>query len=167
MLVAFKARSCTLQIMKKEKAIKDSADTALSSSLTGQLLIAMPSLGDPRFHRAVIFICSHDQGGAMGLVINHRAHGMEFGELLSRIQMEPLEKNDNAEIDMAIHTGGPVEPARGFLLHTPDFRQPDTVLINDNFSVSGTIDALRAIAGGGGAGNAIHAGLCRMERRAA
>jgi len=53
--------------------------------LSGKLLIAMPSMGDPRFHRAVIYVCAHDENGAMGLVINHVMPGVGFEDLIGQI----------------------------------------------------------------------------------
>lgn len=114
--------------------------------LAGRLLLAMPQMGDPRFHKAVIFMCAHDENGAMGLVINHVVPGLDMRQLLRQMN-----------IDMAADTGispvmsgGPVEAGRGFILHSSEFVQKDTVKICDGFSVTGTVDALRAIAAGEG-----------------
>ncbi len=118
--------------------------------LVGQLLLAMPTLGDPRFHRAVVFICAHDENGAMGLVINHVIGGLDFSDLLKQIKLENSEKNVLQELDIPVYAGGPVEPARGFLIHSPEFSQPDTIRVTDDISVTGTVDALKAVAGGKG-----------------
>lgn len=121
-----------------------------SPFLVGQLLLAMPTLGDPRFHHAVIYMCAHDENGAMGLVINHTMQGLDFGDLLERIRIGTGEKSVLSELDIPVFGGGPVEPTRGFLLHSAEFSQPDTIKIDDRFSVTGTVDALKAIAGGRG-----------------
>lgn len=115
--------------------------------LTGRILLAMPSMGDPRFHKAVIYVCAHDEHGAMGLVVNHRLPGVDMKDLLKQLEI----KNAEEEIaNIPVLSGGPVETARGFVLHTPDFEQGETIKINEEFSVTGTIDALKAIADGNG-----------------
>lgn len=115
--------------------------------LTGRLLLAMPAMGDPRFHKAVIYMCAHDANGAMGLVINHALPGVDLGQLLEQLNI----KQENGHTpDAPVMSGGPVETARGFVLHSNDFKQADTIKIDDNFSVTGTIDALKAIASGNG-----------------
>lgn len=123
--------------------------------LSGQILLAMPSIGDPRFHRAVIFICAHDDHGAMGLVLNHELPGVKIEELLSQLAIADNDKALSFEnlkqlSRTKVMSGGPVETGRGFLLHDPAFKQKDTIEIDENFSVTGTIDALRATAEGKG-----------------
>lgn len=114
--------------------------------LTGKLLVAMPQLGDSRFHKAVIFICAHDENGAMGLVVNHILPGLELHSLLDQLSIEGSIKN----ADMPVMSGGPVETARGFILHQGGFRQIESLEIESNIYVTGTIDALKAIARGDG-----------------
>lgn len=114
--------------------------------LTGKLLIAMPNMGDPRFHRAVIFVCAHDDEGAMGLVINHEMPGLEFGELVSQLKFESDITFD--DLELPVMYGGPVESARGFLLHSTDFKRVDTMRISDEYNITGTVDALEEIMQG-------------------
>ncbi len=114
--------------------------------LTGKLLVAMPQMGDPRFYRAVIFMCSHDANGAMGLVINHPLPGIELSELLTQLHIEDAQPDD----DMPVMSGGPVETARGFILHEGDFRQVESLKIESDIYVTGTIEALKAVARGQG-----------------
>ena len=119
-----------------------------SRYLTGRLLLAMPQMGDPRFHRAVILMCAHDENGAMGLVVNNVLPGVDLSELLSQLN---IDSNASAVPDDApVMNGGPVETARGFVLHSSDFHQSETVPVSDGISVTGTLDALRAIAAGKG-----------------
>lgn len=118
--------------------------------LAGKLLIAMPSMGDPRFHRAVIFICAHDSKGAMGLVINHILPGVEFSELLGQLKINSDITLNLADLAIPVLSGGPVEGSRGFLLHSDDFKQLDTVSITKQFGVTGTVEALKAVANGRG-----------------
>ena len=119
--------------------------------LAGRLLLAMPAMGDPRFHKAVIYMCAHDENGAMGLVINHTLPGIDLSQLLQQLHIPPGAQNKTLE--SPVMSGGPVETARGFVLHSNDFQQSDTIRIDNHFSVTGTIDALKAIASGDGPEN--------------
>jgi putative transcriptional regulator len=114
-----------------------------SLSLKGQLLIAMPRMGDPRFHHAVIFICVHDEKGAMGIGINQKLISPDFPALLQQLGITPDGPLSPRFVKMPVLAGGPVEGVRGFLLHSSDFHQKDTIVIDDQFGISGTIDSLR------------------------
>jgi putative transcriptional regulator len=118
------------------------------SRLAGKLLLAMPGLGDPRFHHAVIFMCAHDENGAMGLVINNVLPGLQFQSVLG--QMKIFQSQNKTDLSIPVMTGGPVESVRGFLLHSPEFHHKDTIALGDFFAVTGTVDALRAVAEGTG-----------------
>lgn len=118
--------------------------------LTGRILLAMPGMGDPRFHHAVIFMCAHDKNGAMGIVVNHVLPGVDLAELIAQLNVV-VEGGDRKKLaSCPVLSGGPVESARGFILHSRDFHQQDTVGIDENFAVTGTIDALKSVASGAG-----------------
>lgn len=114
--------------------------------LTGQLLIAMPSIGDPRFERSVIYMCAHSAEGAMGLIVNKQAEEIDFDELLEQLGVE----GGDAPDAIRVHVGGPVETGRGFVLHTSDYKQESTLMVSDDIGLTATIDILRAIAEGRG-----------------
>ncbi len=114
--------------------------------LTGQLLIAMPSMSDPRFAKSVVYICAHGEEGAMGLVINRNLGKMMFPDLLEQLEI-PLGPVGE---DIRIHFGGPVESGRGFVLHSADYAQESTLAIDDHVSLTATIDVLKAITQGRG-----------------
>jgi putative transcriptional regulator len=117
------------------------------ASLSGRLLIAMPAMGDPRFERTVIYMCSHGEDGAMGLVVNRRAEGVTFDELMSQLEIEVGPQTQASEI----RYGGPVEMGRGFVLHSSDFHVEDaTMRVTEEVSLTATLDVLRAIAVGEG-----------------
>lgn len=118
--------------------------------LKGNLLVAMPALGDPRFYKSVIFVCAHDENGAMGIVVNHLLPNVNFIDIIQKIQLPHGRNHVLEKLDIPVLGGGPVETARGFLLHSADFQQPDTVKVNDDFCVTGTVNALKAIAEGNG-----------------
>jgi len=122
-------------------------DNDNASYLVGQLLLAMPSMSDTRFEKAVIFMCAHDEQGAMGLVINHTLPDVTFKNLLKQVG---ITSDIRVNISDPVMSGGPVESSRGFLLHTNEFTQEDTIKINDALSVTGTIDALKEVAKGNG-----------------
>lgn len=113
--------------------------------LTGQFLLAMPGIGDPRFERAVIAICAHDVEGALGIGIGKTFDGLMFHDLLGQLDIEP-----GVAANVAIHIGGPVEPQRGFVLHSLDWSGQDTVEVAGRWALSGTLDVLKAIADGSG-----------------
>lgn len=125
-------------------------DFPSGESLSGKLLLAMPGMGDPRFHKAVILICAHDKNGAMGLVVNHALPGLVFSELLKQLGISSEINIEFSSKDMTVMCGGPVDNSRGFLLHSNDFKQTDTVKVDENLSVTGTIEALQRVAHGQG-----------------
>ncbi len=116
-------------------------------SLKGQLLLAMPRMGDPRFHHAVIFLCVHDEKGAMGIGINQKLAAPDFPGLLTQLGINHEGPLPQRFQDLPVLAGGPVEGVRGFLLHSSDFRQKDTIIV-DEFGISGTLDSLRAVMAG-------------------
>lgn len=122
------------------------SDANKNGFLTGQLLMAMPALQDGNFARSVVYVCAHNEEGAMGIVINQPLAAVDFDDLLDQLGME----EDDVHNAPAIHFGGPVETARGFVLHSMDFMQDDTVVINDQVAITGTVDILKAIARGEG-----------------
>lgn len=113
--------------------------------LSGQLLLAMPGMADPRFDRAVIAVCVHDEDGAVGIGIGRQRNGLRLRALMGQLGLEPGEAPD-----IPVHHGGPVEPGRGFVLHSDDWTGQDSVTVNGVGVMTGTIDVLRAIAEGRG-----------------
>ena len=127
----------------------DKRQTLLSGEqdwLTGQLLIAMPSMPDSRFSRAVIYVCSHGPNGAMGLVLNRLFGEANFNILLDQLNIKPTSDTP----DLPVHFGGPVEIGRGFVLHSNDYLREGTTPLDVNVSLSATVEILQAIADGGG-----------------
>lgn len=114
--------------------------------LTGQLLVAMPQMLDPRFTQTVIYLCAHTEDGAMGLVVNKVLENIDFPDLLDQLNLQPSKRGN----DIRVHFGGPVETGRGFVLHTADYVQDATMVIDDNIALTATTDILRDIAEGEG-----------------
>lgn len=121
--------------------------SATPSFLDGQLLVAMPGMGDPRFDRAVVFICSHSAEGAMGLVINKPAKDLDFSSLLKQLD---IELGPNPGIDQ-VYFGGPVEHGRGFVLHSDDYSSEGaTMPVPGGFAMTATLEVLQDLARGTG-----------------
>lgn len=117
-----------------------------SHYLNGQVLLAMPSMGDPRFYKAAVYICAHDEKGAMGIVINHVLPGLEFGSLLKNLEIKSNITLPKRFEHLPVLCGGPVESARGFLVHSNDFKQHDTIKVQEDIYVTGTVEAIAALS---------------------
>lgn len=110
--------------------------------LTGQVLIAMPAMTDPRFTKSVIYICVHNEEGAMGLVVNKTIESLAFPELLKQLDIGVHGMVD----DRPIYHGGPLDTGRGFILHSLDYQQNSTISITEDLGLTSTIDVLSDIA---------------------
>ncbi|MEM9279842.1 MAG: YqgE/AlgH family protein, partial [Pseudomonadota bacterium] len=122
-------------------------------SLCGKFLIAMPGMGDSRFERSVIYICAHSPEGAMGFIVNRTMDSPTVLEFLEQLEIIAEAEKDKIPIELSaglMHVGGPVEPGRGFVLHTSDFESSSTVEVRENVSLTATLEILRAIAVGKG-----------------
>ena len=117
-----------------------------SGYLTGQILIAMPQMEDPRFVRSVVYLCAHTADGAMGLVLNKLVENVSFPDLLEQLNI----RSGKVEREIRVHFGGPVETGRGFVLHTSDYVQDATLMIDKRVALTATVDILKAIAEGAG-----------------
>jgi putative transcriptional regulator len=127
--------------------------------LDGQMLIAMPTMGDERFTRSVIYVCAHSTEGAMGIIVNQPAANIKFPDLLVQLEVIPaaerIELPTQAE-DVKVLKGGPVETGRGFVLHSADFFiENSTLPIDEGICLTATLDILKAIARGNGPASAI------------
>lgn len=123
-----------------------SAPASEPGYLTGQCLVAMPAMQDPRFEHAVVYLCAHSPEGAMGIVLNRELPDMPLSKLMEQLNI-PLTP---ACADMPVHFGGPVEPGRGFVLHSADFMTDSSMLVDSRRALTATLDILRAVAEGRG-----------------
>lgn len=125
------------------------------ADLTGQLLIAMPGLADPRFHGGVVLICAHSADGAMGLILNKPMTDIRFSDVLTQLEITTQASTP----DLPVCYGGPVDMRRGFVLHSAEYRPDDAELleINADFALTATRDILRDIAAGLGPARAFMA----------
>ncbi|WP_296761649.1 YqgE/AlgH family protein [Sediminimonas sp.] len=123
------------------------SSTSESFDLTGKLLIAMPGMGDMRFQASLILICAHSDDGAMGLIVNKPTADVRLFDLFDQLS---IARTDDA-CDQPVHIGGPVEHARGFVLHGTDYSSPlNTLDIPGGFGMTATQDVLEAMAHGQG-----------------
>jgi len=122
----------------------DSAPAA--PSLAGQLLVATPDMGDPRFERTVILMVRHSDEGALGIVINRPVEEHSIAELLEAIGQSA----EGVQGKVRVFAGGPVEPRIGFVLHTTDYARAETLPVDNRVAVTSTPEILRDIGGGKG-----------------
>jgi putative transcriptional regulator len=127
--------------------------------LDGQMLVAMPSMSDERFARAVIYVCAHSTEGAMGIIVNQAVADVDFPDLL--VQLNVIPDSDRIELPrraegVKVLKGGPVETGRGFVLHSADyFIENSTLPIDEGVCLTATLDILKAIARGEGPVSAV------------
>jgi putative transcriptional regulator len=117
-------------------------DAAGAASLTGQLLIASPSMGDPRFSRGVILMVRHDQNGALGIMINRLLGERSMASVLKAVGQDDA----NATGSVRIFIGGPVQPEAGFVLHSTEYHRSDTVDIDEYVAMTSSSEIVRDIA---------------------
>jgi putative transcriptional regulator len=108
-------------------------------------------MGDPRFLRAVIYVCSHGPSGAMGLIVNRLFGDADFPMLLEQLNID----SPSPPPDISVQFGGPVEMGRGFVLHSSEYAREGTTQIDDSVSVTATIEIIQDIANGKGPGRAL------------
>jgi putative transcriptional regulator len=114
--------------------------------LTGHCLIAMPGMEDERFDQAVVYLCNHSDEGAMGVVVNREMPDMDFAQMLEQLNIPCTAACDA----VTVHYGGPVEPGRGFVVHSADYMTDSSIMVDDRRALTATVDILRAIAEGRG-----------------
>jgi putative transcriptional regulator len=122
--------------------------------LEGQLLLAMPTMTDKRFRRAVIYMCQHSDDGAMGIIVNQRTKNLSVRGLLRQLDLLSEDADEGLAEHLearAVHVGGPVSAERGFVLHSNDFIVEDSTLpISGGICLTATTEILTAIAKGKG-----------------
>jgi putative transcriptional regulator len=124
----------------------------MHTSLTGNLLIAMPSLAEPTFAQSVIFMCAHSREGAMGLIINKPLAGMSFMDMADRLDLSKTSARVAENLmRKPVMMGGPVEQQRGFVLHSTEYSGGEGSLkVNEHFALTATTDILADMARGKG-----------------
>jgi putative transcriptional regulator len=121
-------------------------------SLKGELLVAMPGMGDDRFKDTVVYLVGHGDEGAMGLVINQQLEEMRFADIIEELKLgapdEIIRLPDTVK-NRQVMRGGPVQRSRGFVLHSPDYyRNGNSYSVTDEICLTATLDVLKAMAFG-------------------
>jgi putative transcriptional regulator len=133
------------------------------SNLTGKLLVAMPTMPDPRFAHAVVFLCAHGREGAMGLIINRPLPDLTLEGLVQHLDLPRGAENQGLgdmgfAQDAPVYFGGPVETGRGFVLHSPDYFALDgSVQVTGDIVLTTSREVLSDMARGQGPAQAITA----------
>jgi putative transcriptional regulator len=112
------------------------------TNLTHHFLIAMPRLEDPNFFHTVTYICEHTSDGAMGIVIN-RPMDLHLVDILQQLEIQVSSPH---AAEQTIYLGGPVQSDRGFVLHESTTEWDSTLRVNEEISVTTSLDILEAIA---------------------
>jgi len=120
-------------------------------NLKGKLLVASPLMKDDTFKRTVIYVCEHNERGAMGLVLNRQLKSVTCGDILE--QLKERRPEDNHIADMPVFMGGPMDAHRGFVLHSAEYKSKHTIGISDAVALTSSIDILELIADGKGPHN--------------
>ena len=124
-----------------------------SPFLSGKLIIAMPTMSDPRFKRSVVCICAHNEDGAIGIIINKIIESLSFSKIIKQLKLKKNKvKRDHSE---PIYFGGPVETERGFILHTADYFSENSTPINTQISMTASTEILQALIDGNGPNKSI------------
>lgn len=116
----------------------------------------MPRLGDPNFQQTVTYVCEHDAGGALGVVIN-RPMEVTVGEVFAQMNLQTDATNAAFQ---PVFSGGPVEPQRGFVIHRPADEWESTLTISDNMAITSSRDIVEAMAAGIGPARSLFAVGC-------
>jgi putative transcriptional regulator len=111
-------------------------------SLSDHFLIAMPNMADPMFARALVYVCEHGEHGAMGLIIN-KPSGVAMAQLFDQIDL-PLEHP--LLMASSVFFGGPVQPDRGFVLHTPVCNWQSSLQVTEDIALTTSKDVLIAVS---------------------
>lgn len=124
------------------------APSSPAASLVGRFLVAAPSMPDERFQKSVVFICKHDDDGALGIIVNNKVDDLPLGQVFKQLGI------DGPGADKPVLFGGPVETSRGLVLHSADYKRDETLLIDGGMALTASLEILKDMAGGQGPKNA-------------
>ncbi|AGB83964.1 Uncharacterized ACR, COG1678 [Serratia rubidaea] len=114
-------------------------------NLQHHFLIAMPTMQDPRFKRSVIYICEHNEEGAMGLVINKPVEQFTVESVLEKLKIAPADRDPAISLDKPVYAGGPLADDRGFILHTPQPGFDASIQISPETMITTSRDVLETL----------------------
>jgi hypothetical protein len=116
-----------------------------AASLVGRFLVAAPSMPDERFRKSVVFVCKHDDDGALGIIVNNSVDDLPLGQVYKQLGIDV--PSDEAERPVLF--GGPVETSRGLVLHSADYKRDETLLIDGGMALTASLEILKDMAGTG------------------
>lgn len=114
-------------------------------NLQHHFLIAMPTLMDPLFKRAVVYICEYGEQGAMGIIINKPLQNLQVEGVLRKLNIEPEPRDPSIRLDKPVFIGGPLAEDRGFILHTPSARFASSIRLSEDTVITTSCDVLETI----------------------
>jgi putative transcriptional regulator len=118
-----------------------------AASLVGRFLVAAPSMPDGRFQKSVVFICKHDDDGALGIIVNNTVDDLPLGQVYKQLGINV----PKSAAEQPVLFGGPVETSRGLVLHSADYkREGETLLIEGGMALTASLEILKDMAGGSG-----------------
>lgn len=117
-----------------------------AATLVGRFLVAAPSMPDERFQKSVVFLCKHDEDGALGIIVNNKVDDLPLGQVYKQLGIEVSQ----AAAEQPVLFGGPVETARGLVLHSADYKREETLLIEGGMALTASLKILRDMADGSG-----------------
>jgi len=119
---------------------------SLAASLVGRFLVAAPSMPDKSFQKSVVFICKHDNDGALGIIVNNKVDDLPLGQVYKQLGIEV----SKTAAELPVLFGGPVETSRGLVLHSADYKREETLLIEGGMALTASLEILKDMAGGSG-----------------
>jgi putative transcriptional regulator len=117
-----------------------------AATLVGRFLVAAPSMPDKNFQKSVVFICKHDEDGALGIIVNNKVEDLPLGQVYKQLGIEV----SPVAAERAVLFGGPVDTARGLVLHSADYKREETLLIEGGMALTASLEILKDMAGGRG-----------------
>lgn len=128
-----------------------SSAASAAASLVGRFLVAAPSMPDERFQKSVVFICKHDDDGALGIIVNNKVDDLPLGQVYKQLGIEVAKMT----AETPVLFGGPVETSRGLVLHSADYKREETLLIEGGLieggmALTASLEILKDMAGGSG-----------------
>ncbi len=119
---------------------------SVAASLVGRFLVAAPSMPDGRFQKSVVFLCKHDDDGALGIIVNNKVDDLPLGQVYKQLGIEVTK----TAAELPVLFGGPVQPERGLVLHSADYKREETLLIEGGMALTPSLEILKDMAGGSG-----------------
>lgn len=117
-----------------------------AATLVGRFLVAAPSMPDERFQKSVVFICKHDDEGALGIIVNNKVDDLPLGQVYKQLGIAV----PTAATELPVLFGGPVETSRGLVLHSADYKREETLLIEGGMALTASLEILKDMADGSG-----------------